>query len=60
MRHPCESGFTLVELVVILIVTGILAVAVVPPGSTQLPPSVAHWRAPLARLLPKARTPLPR
>ena len=30
MRHPCESGFTLVELVVILIVTGILAVAVVP------------------------------
>ena len=30
MRRTCESGFTLVELVVILIVTGILAVAVVP------------------------------
>ena len=30
MRRAYESGFTLVELVVILIVTGILAVAVVP------------------------------
>ena len=34
-------------------------VAVVPPGSTQLPPSAAQVRAPAATLLPKTCRPRP-